>query len=55
MYVLGLWTFVVALGHFASEWVVYRTVRLGKGVAPSGVVALGSVIWMLLQWGNYVV
>lgn len=54
MFALALWTFVIAVGHFGSEWAVYGTVRMGKGFAPSAIVAVSSMAWMVWQWGAYV-
>ncbi|KAL8855960.1 MAG: hypothetical protein Q9178_007410 [Gyalolechia marmorata] len=54
LYQLALWTYVVALGHFYSEWLIFKTARWGEGLAGPLVVSAGSLTWMLLQWGQYV-
>ena len=54
MFALAFWTFVIAVGHFGSEWAVFGTVRLGKGFAPSAIVAVSSTVWMAWQWEAYV-
>jgi hypothetical protein len=54
MYELALWTYVIAFGHFASEWFIYGTARWGKGLAGPVLVATGSLAWMLTVWGEYV-
>ena len=54
VYMLALWTFVIALGQFGSEWLIYGTMKMGKGLVPVLVVAGGSIIWMLVQWNYYV-
>jgi len=54
IYALALWTYVIALAHFGSEWAVYGTVRWGRGIAPSLGIAVGSTVWMVAQWGWYV-
>ncbi|MCJ1230713.1 ergosterol biosynthesis protein [Toensbergia leucococca] len=54
MYKLVLWTFALALIHFGSEWLVFRTARLGLGLLPSLMVASGSLTWMVWQWEYYV-
>ncbi|KAL8919785.1 MAG: hypothetical protein Q9172_004814 [Xanthocarpia lactea] len=54
LYQLALWTYVVALGHFYSEWLIFKTARWGEGLAGPLVVSVGSLTWMVLQWGHYV-
>ena len=54
MYKLVLWTFVLAQIHFGTEWLVFGTARLGVGLLPSLMVASGSLVWMVCQWGFYV-
>lgn len=50
---LALWTYVIAMGHFGAEWLVYKTMTVGKGLAPVMVVPVISVTWMLMQWDFY--
>ncbi|KAL8911513.1 MAG: hypothetical protein Q9171_003321 [Xanthocarpia ochracea] len=54
LYQLALWTYVVALGHFYSEWLIFKTARWGEGLAGPLVVSVGSLTWMVLQWGHYI-
>ncbi|KAI9800859.1 MAG: hypothetical protein M1825_003642 [Sarcosagium campestre] len=54
IYQLALWTYVLAFGHFMSEWNVYKSAKWGAGLAGPVVVATGSLVWMLSQWGNYI-
>ena len=54
VYQLALWTFGLAFGHFASEWLVFGTARWGRGLAGPVFVATGSLTWMLTQWTSYV-
>jgi len=54
VYQLALWTYVVAFGHFVSEWLYFGTARWGKGLAGPVAVSTGSLVWMYLQWGWYV-
>lgn len=54
VYVLALWSFVIALVHFGSEFLFYGTMKAGKGLVPVLVVAGVSVSWMLMQWDFYV-
>ncbi|CAO2652901.1 Nn.00g023120.m01.CDS01 [Neocucurbitaria sp. VM-36] len=53
-YQLAMWTYVIAWGHFVSEWFVFKTTRWGKPLAGPLIVANTSLIWMFLQWGYYV-
>lgn len=53
VYELVLWTFVVAGGHFISEWLYYRTIKFGKGLAGPLVVSTVSFTWMVLQRDFY--
>ncbi|MCJ1402459.1 ergosterol biosynthesis protein [Xylographa trunciseda] len=52
-YHLTLATFVIALLHFASEWLVYGTMQADAGCATVMLVAVGSTAWMLVQRGFY--
>ncbi|KAM9929658.1 hypothetical protein OXX59_001058 [Metschnikowia pulcherrima] len=54
MYNLCIWTFVIAGGHFLSEWLVFKTCKLDKGLAGPLVVASSSLAWMLSQRDFYV-
>ena len=54
MYQIALWTYVIALGHFASEWLIFGTVKLNYGLAASVLVASCSLAWMLTVWDGYV-
>ena len=53
-YTLSLCTYVIALAHFLTEWLVFGTVANGPGmwrVLPFPVI---SIVWMLGQWDFYV-
>ncbi|KAI4204829.1 MAG: hypothetical protein LQ350_000895 [Teloschistes chrysophthalmus] len=54
VYQLALWTYVVALGHFYSEWLVFRTARFGEGLVGPLAISMGSIVWMVVQWGEYI-
>jgi hypothetical protein len=54
MYEICLWTFVIAFGHFMSEWLVFSTARWGRGLAGPAAVSTLTTVWMLVQWKNYV-
>uniref|UniRef100_A0A060TFG8 ARAD1D15334p n=1 Tax=Blastobotrys adeninivorans TaxID=409370 RepID=A0A060TFG8_BLAAD len=54
IYDLCIFTYLVAGGHFISEWLVFGTAKLGKGLAGPLIVASTSTIWMLLQRDFYI-
>ncbi|KAL8829256.1 MAG: hypothetical protein Q9170_006251 [Blastenia crenularia] len=54
VYQLAIWTYAVALGHFYSEWLVFQTARLGEGLIGPLLISMTSLIWMLVQWSEYV-
>lgn len=54
VYDMCMWTFAVAGFHFVSEWLVFRTCKLGKGLAGPLVVSSVSMVWMWTQRGWYV-
>ncbi|KAK7207118.1 putative ergosterol 28 [Myxozyma melibiosi] len=47
-------TFVVAFLHFFSEWQLFKTAKLGKGLAGPLIVSTTSMIWMAKQMNYYV-
>lgn len=54
VYELCIWTYVIAWGHFMSEWWVFGSARWTRGLAGPVVIANVSLVWMLMQWGWYV-
>ncbi|KAL8900981.1 MAG: hypothetical protein Q9192_000804, partial [Flavoplaca navasiana] len=54
LYQLAIWTYIVALGHFYSEWLVFGTARWGKGLAGPVIISVSSLAWMVVQWGVHV-
>ncbi|TRY91777.1 hypothetical protein DNTS_023737 [Danionella cerebrum] len=48
LYLLTLWTFVLALGHFLSESFLYQTAPLTTGVMAPLIVAGFSIVLMLV-------
>ncbi|KAL9023037.1 MAG: hypothetical protein Q9180_008425 [Flavoplaca navasiana] len=54
LYQLAIWTYIVALGHFYSEWLVFGTAKWGKGLAGPVIISVSSLAWMVVQWGVYV-
>ena len=54
IYQMVMWTYVVALWHFGSEAYLYGTTGVKSAAASTYFVAVGSLVWMLSQWGWYV-
>lgn len=54
VYEICMWTYAIAWGHFVGEWLVFGTAKLGRGLAGPLIVATGTSVWMLAQWGEYV-
>jgi hypothetical protein len=54
MYQLAMWTYAIAFGHFASEWLYFKTARFGEALAPPVLISTGSLIWMWWSWSSYV-
>jgi len=54
VYEITLWTFGIAFGHFALEWLVYGSAGWGRGLAGPVFASTVTGTWMLSQWGNYV-
>ncbi|KAK9246702.1 hypothetical protein V1506DRAFT_456576 [Lipomyces tetrasporus] len=46
-------TYIVALMHFSSEWIIYKTAKLGKGLAGPLIVSTTTLVWMGLQKSYY--
>lgn len=53
VYEMALWTFVLALGHFGSEWLVFGTTKWGSGLAGPIFVSTGTLTWMVTAWSFY--
>ncbi|XP_067312371.1 ergosterol biosynthetic protein 28 homolog isoform X1 [Pseudorasbora parva] len=50
LYHVTLWTFVLALGHFLSEALLYKTAPLTIGVMAPLIVASVSIVGMLIGY-----
>ena len=53
MYKVAFATYLVAFGHFTSEWLLFKTARWNSSLASPLAVSTGTLIWMLLQWRWY--
>ncbi|KAH0544294.1 hypothetical protein FGG08_001557 [Glutinoglossum americanum] len=54
VYQMALFSYVIAWAHFMSEWLIFRTAKLGPGLAGPLVVATTSLVWMVNQQDFYV-
>ncbi|KAI1436670.1 transmembrane domain-containing protein [Xylaria sp. CBS 124048] len=54
VYNIALWTYVVALFHFASEWGVYQTAHLDLPILFPFFFASIGIVWMVSQYDFYV-
>ena len=53
VFLLALWSYVIALVYFGTEMVMFGTVRLGGSLVPTMVVAIGTPVWMVLTWEEW--
>ena len=54
VYMMAMWTYLVALGHFTSEFFVYRTFYMGGPQAMPFLFATVGTVWMVMQKSFYV-
>ncbi|KAI1358436.1 hypothetical protein F5Y08DRAFT_345702 [Xylaria arbuscula] len=54
VYDMAIWTYVIALFHFVSEWAVYRSAYLGPPILFPFFFATIGITWMVSQYGFYV-
>ncbi len=52
-FALGFCTYLVALLHFFSEWLVFGTAKWGAPLMGPAFVSTGTLTWMILQKGFY--
>ncbi|KAJ7284926.1 hypothetical protein C8J57DRAFT_704116 [Mycena rebaudengoi] len=50
----GLFTYLIAFGHFSSELLIFRSATINPGVLSPVIVASTSLIWMFSQYNFYV-
>lgn len=53
IYELCQFTFLVAFGHFFSEWLIYGTCKMDKGLLGPAIVSTVGTTWMYLQKDYY--
>jgi hypothetical protein len=54
MYKVAFATYLVAFGHFTSEWLLFKTARWNSSLASPLAISTGTMVWMLRQWRWYV-
>ncbi|TRX96994.1 hypothetical protein FHL15_002300 [Xylaria flabelliformis] len=54
VYNIAIWTYVVALFHFGSEWAVFRSAYLGPPILFPFFFATIGIFWMVSQYSFYV-
>ncbi|KAK6957227.1 hypothetical protein Daesc_000009 [Daldinia eschscholtzii] len=53
VYQITIWTYVVALVHFGSEFAIYKTAHMGP-IASTFFFATVGIVWMISQYNFYV-
>ena len=53
VYNLCIVSYVIALWHFGSEWLIFKTCKFDKGLFGPLIVSTVSISWMLLQKDYY--
>jgi hypothetical protein len=51
---MAFWSYAIAFGHFFSEWLIFGSTRMGKGLAGPAVVSTATLAWMITQRDFYV-
>ncbi|KAH3665748.1 hypothetical protein OGAPHI_003936 [Ogataea philodendri] len=54
LYDVCLYSYVLALLHFGSEWLLFKTAKFGKGLLGPLIVATTSITWMVSKRNEYV-
>ncbi|KAF8525851.1 Erg28-like protein [Hysterangium stoloniferum] len=54
IYDVAIWSYVAALAHFASEWLLFRSANFGAGLLGPLIVAPVSLFWMVNQYDFYI-
>ncbi|KAI1373998.1 Erg28-like protein [Hypoxylon crocopeplum] len=54
VYNITIWTYIVALTHFGSEWAIYKTAPLAPPVMLTFFFASVGLVWMANQYNFYV-
>ncbi|KAF9525691.1 hypothetical protein CPB83DRAFT_818248 [Crepidotus variabilis] len=54
IYDMAFLTYLIAFGHFSSEFFIFRTCQLSTGILGPFVVSTTTLIWMFSQYEFYV-
>ncbi|KAH3667852.1 hypothetical protein WICMUC_005252 [Wickerhamomyces mucosus] len=54
IYQITLASYLIAFFHFSSEWLIYKTTKLDKGLYGPLIVSTLTISWMIIQWDYYV-
>merc|ERR1712007_59470 len=53
VYNLCIVSYIIALWHFGSEWLIFKTCKFDKGLFGPLIVSTLSITWMILQKDYY--
>ncbi|KAG6878215.1 hypothetical protein C0993_010635 [Termitomyces sp. T159_Od127] len=51
---MAMLTYLIAFGHFSSEWLIYRSASMSPGLLSPIIVSTTSLIWMFNQYTFYI-
>ncbi|KAF8738110.1 hypothetical protein AX14_011870 [Amanita brunnescens Koide BX004] len=54
IYDMAMLTYLIAFGHFFSEFLIFRTANFGAGLLGPAIVSTTTLIWMITQYDSYV-
>ncbi|KAG6917009.1 hypothetical protein DXG01_004274 [Tephrocybe rancida] len=54
LYDMAMFTYLIAFGHFSSEWLIFRSASINPGLISPVIVSTTSLIWMFKQYTFYV-
>ncbi|KAG5641242.1 hypothetical protein DXG03_005675 [Asterophora parasitica] len=54
IYDIAMFTYLIAFGHFSSEWFIFRTASFNAALLSPVVVSTASLVWMFTQYSFYV-
>ncbi|GBB88434.1 hypothetical protein RclHR1_00150030 [Rhizophagus clarus] len=53
LYQIAIWTYIIAWLHFVSEFIIYKSAKIGPGWLSPVIVSSLSLFWMLSQYNYY--
>ncbi|KAK2460880.1 hypothetical protein APHAL10511_007350 [Amanita phalloides] len=54
IYDMAMLTYLIAFGHFSSEFLIFRTAKFGMGLLGPVIVSTITLIWMFTHYEFYV-